>query len=297
MVREWKVDPISGNLLLEDLQSLLNDKTKLVAFTHCSNVVGHVNPVKKITSMVREASEALVIVDGVSYAGHGLPDIQELGSPDVYMLSTYKTFGPHQGVMTVTESARNKLANQGHHFNAEYPSKMLTPAGPDHAQIAACHGISQYFDDLCQWHVGGGSSNDGGDEQITTTAAQRKELQSMIHNTEQSLMLPLLDYLSQQNQSGKVRLIGPSYAEAAADPTLKAPTIAFLPLGSTSNAAELAQQLADEGVMAGYGGFYANRLLEALDIAVDPGVLRLSLVHYNSHEEVSKLTEILDRLL
>ena len=89
-VNEWKVNPESGCLHISDLEQLLTEKTKLVAFTHCSNVVGHVNNVKGVTDLVRSSCDALVVVDGVSYAGHGIPDVKDLGSPDVYMFSTYK---------------------------------------------------------------------------------------------------------------------------------------------------------------------------------------------------------------
>jgi selenocysteine lyase/cysteine desulfurase len=98
-VREWRVNPSNGMLCLDDLEQLLSSKTRLVAFPHCSNIVAHVNPVAEIAVKAHEAScgKALVVCDGVSYCGHGLPNCSLLGA-DIYMFSTYKTFGPHQGV-------------------------------------------------------------------------------------------------------------------------------------------------------------------------------------------------------
>ena len=67
-------------------------------------------------------------VDGVSFAPHGLPDIPAIGA-DIYLFSTYKTFGPHQGVMVIDPALVHQLPNQGHEFNGNSAIKRLTPAG------------------------------------------------------------------------------------------------------------------------------------------------------------------------
>ena len=56
---------------------------------------------------------------------------------DIYLFSSYKTYGPHQGIMVIKESLAELLPNQGHYFNEKFLTKKFTPAGPDHAQIAA----------------------------------------------------------------------------------------------------------------------------------------------------------------
>ena len=94
---------------------------------------------------------AYVCVDGVSYAPHGLPNINEIGAA-IYLFSSYKTYGPHQGIMVIKEALAELLPNQGHYFNAGSPTKRFTPAGPDHAQIAACAGMADYFDLLHDHH-------------------------------------------------------------------------------------------------------------------------------------------------
>ena len=76
----------------------------------------------------------------MGYAPHGMPNLAELRA-DIYLFSSYKTYGPHQGIMVVREALARQLPNQGHFFNSDYLSKRFTPAGPDHAQIAACAGI------------------------------------------------------------------------------------------------------------------------------------------------------------
>ena len=153
-VREWQVDPGSGHLAPEGLDAVLDDSVRLVCFPHCSNVVGEINPVTEITAMAHAAG-AFVCVDGVSYAPHGLPDVGALG-PDIYLFSSYKTYGPHQGIMVVRRRLAELLPNQGHHFNADQLPKRFTPAGPDHAQVAAAAGMVDYFEALHDHHGGPG---------------------------------------------------------------------------------------------------------------------------------------------
>ena len=84
-----------GRLSLDDLRPLLDEKVHFVAMTHCSNVVAEINPVREVADLVHAAG-AVLLVDGVSYCPHGLPDVDALGA-DIYLFSTYKTYGPHQG--------------------------------------------------------------------------------------------------------------------------------------------------------------------------------------------------------
>jgi len=121
VVREWQVNPETGALCGDDLSNLLNERTRLVAFPHCSNIVAHINPVKKWCQLIHQAG-ALALVDGVSAAGHGLPNIGDLGA-DVYLFSLYKTFGPHQGVMVIRSHVEAQLAPQSHYFNSQAQSK------------------------------------------------------------------------------------------------------------------------------------------------------------------------------
>ena len=268
-VREWAVDAQTGRLALSALDALLDRKVRFVAAPHCSNVVGEINPVAEIAARAR-AVGALTIIDGVSYAPHGLPDLAALGA-DIYFFSAYKVFGPHQGIMAVRPEVAMALPNQGHFFNDAKPRYRLTPAGPDHAQIAASSGIVDYLEAVADI---AGDSVPGENPFRRAHAAMRAQ--------EIALSAPLLDYLRQKNS---VRLIGP------ADPDLRAPTIA---LGLSEPGAVVAARLANHGVMAGGGHFYAYRLLEALGIAPDHGVLRLSFVHYTTPAEIDQLIAALD---
>ena len=271
-VREWQVDPETGHLDLAKLEALLDEKVRLVCFPHCSNVVGEINPVVEITALAHAAG-AFVCVDGVSYAPHGLPNVGLMG-PDIYLFSAYKTYGPDQGIMVMRRALGETLPNQGHYFNAGSLYKRFTPAGPDHAQVAASAGMADYADALALHHG------------ITGTAAEKATgVHDLMRAHEVKLLQPLLDYVSAKNS---VRLIGPSHAAG------RAPTVAL----ELAQAGEpVAAELAAHGVMAGGGDFYAVRALKAMGVDPEKGVLRLSFVHYTSEAEVQQLMEALDRVL
>lgn len=274
VLRVWQVDPESGVLDPADLDRLLSTRTRLLAFSHCSNIVAHLNPVTAITARAR-AVGAISVVDGVNYAPHGFPDVDRLGA-DIYLFSLYKTFGPHQGLMVLRPELLDLLGNQGHEFNAAYPRKRLVPAGPDHAQIAAAAGIADYFDALDAHHHADRSD----------TARRPQRIRELLHTAERPLLARLLGYLAAHP---RVRLLGP------ADAAHRAATVALVPL--LRPPAEVAARLAAAGIMAAAGNFYAVRLLRALGVDVERGVLRLSFVHYNSAAEVERLIEALDAAL
>jgi selenocysteine lyase/cysteine desulfurase len=272
-VREWRVDPQTGHLDPADLDNLLSERTRLVAFPHASNIVAEINPVAEIVAKVRGAG-AISVVDGVAAAPHGLPDVQALG-PDVYLFSSYKSYGPHQGVMVVRRALAERAANQGHYFNAGLLHKRFTPAGPDHAQVAAMAGIADYIDALYTRHFSTNLAADG----------RARRVHDLMRGQEVALMRPLLEYLRGRND---IRLLGPAEAEA------RAPTIA---LAHARPGEDLARDLAAHRIMAGGGDFYARRLVEALGIDAEHGVLRLSFLHYTSPAEIDQLIEALDQVL
>lgn len=274
LVREWQVDAHSAELRARDLEALLGPRTRAVAFTHCSNVVGSINAVRELTDAVHRAG-AWAIVDGVSFCPHGLPDVGALGA-DVYVFSLYKVYGPHLGAMVMRRDLNAALPHQGHFFNAGKATARFTPAGPDHAQIAAVNGLMDYLDAVADHH---GFTN-------LPVAARAAAVASLFRHQESVLLQPLLDYLSAHP---RVRMIG---KDRAAD---RAPTVAFTVDGHRCGT--LAARLAESGLGVGAGHFYAYRLIQALGIDADDGVVRASFVHYTSAEEVGRLIQGLDALL
>ena len=272
-VKEWRISPETGLLDPQDLQALLDDDVRMVCFPHCSNVVGAVNPVVEINAMIRTAG-AYSCVDGVSYAPHGFPNVDALGA-DIYLFSAYKTYGPHQGVMVIRRELGMSLPNQGHYFNADSLYKRFTPAGPDHAQVAACAGMADYLDEVHAHHFGGDAA----------PAVRCAQVHDLFRAHEVQLTQPILDYLATKNSA---QLIGPESAED------RAPTIA---VKLQMPGEEAAEKLVPFGVMAGGGDFYAVRPLEAMNIAPEHGVLRLSFVHYTGPEDVERLLNALEHIL
>ena len=273
VIREWQVDAQTGSLDLEDLEKLITERTRLVTMPHCSNIVAEFNNLAAASAKAHDAG-ALLVADGVSFAPHGLPDIVSLGA-DIYLMSLYKTFGPHQGLMYVQKDLLNRLGNQGHYFNAQLTDKRFTPAGPDHGQISAANGIADYYEALYAHHF----------DDDASPAEQARQINDLFRRHESRLADKLLAYLRGRND---VRILGPDTAEN------RAATIA---LEVNRPAAEIASALAEHKIMAGAGHFYAVRLLEAMNVPPVPGVLRLSFVHYTSESEIDQLINALDQAL
>jgi cysteine desulfurase family protein (TIGR01976 family) len=274
VVREWRVDPDTAELRLDDLEVLLGSRTRAVAFTHCSNVVASIHAVREITRRIHDAG-AWAIVDGVSFCPHGMPDLAATGA-DVYFFSLYKVYGPHLGAMYLRRERNEWLPNQGHFFNADKALARFTPAGPDHAQIAAVNGVMDYMDAVADHHGKSGAP----------VAERAEAVRSMFRDHESRLLQPLLDFLAAHP---KVRLIGKRSAPE------RAPTVSFTADGWRSH--DLAGKLAEFKLGVGVGHFYTYRLVEALGIDTDDGVVRTSFVHYTSPSEVERLIQALDQLL
>ena len=272
-LREWALDPATGSLDPAGLQKLLADgRVRLVAFPHCSNVIAEINDVAALAAMARAAG-ARTVVDGVSYAPHGFPDVTALGC-DAYLFSAYKTYGPHQGIMVLREGFGMELPGQAHFFNHGTLYKRHTPAGPDHAQVAACAGMADYVDALAAAH---GISGDA--------LARNTAVHDLMRAQEVAVIAPLLDYLAARND---VRLIGPR------DAARRAPTVAV----ELDRVAEpVSEELGRKGIACWAGDFYAVRPLAALGIDRAKGVLRMSATHYTSAEDVTRLIAALDEVL
>lgn len=273
-VREWQVDPATGELRLADLETLLNESTSLITFPHCSNIVGSENDVAAICKLAKQAG-AYTIVDGVSYAPHGFCDVGALGA-DAYLFSMYKTYSVHQGLMVLRSELADYLPNQSHYFNAGDARKRMVPAGPDHAQVAAADAVLDY--------VAATMPDHGGDLRLACETAKQQWQEH-----EASLLQPVLRWLDAR---AGVRIIGP--IEAAGN-LHRCPTVAFVSDRHASQA--IASSLVADGIMASAGGFYANRLLEATGVDLADGVVRLSWVHYTSADDITALLDALDRAL
>jgi selenocysteine lyase/cysteine desulfurase len=278
-IHEWRTDPDTGLLDIAEFESLLSERTRLVTVPHASNIVGQENDVASIAARAH-AVGARVIVDGVSFVPHTIPDVAALGA-DVYLFSMYKTYSVHQGLMVVRNGLLAELPNQAHFFNAGSPDKRLNPAGPDHAQVAAAGAVLDYVTELHTAH--GGSTND-------TLSDACRRVSALWRAQEDSLSAQLLAALAGRDD---VRLIGPAALDAA--PGHRCPTIAFSPLALDPDVVQAG--LVERGVQTSAGSYYADRVLDGLGVDPSRGVVRLSFVHYTDQSDIDRALTALDEVL
>jgi cysteine desulfurase family protein (TIGR01976 family) len=280
VVREWGVEPETGRLEPAGLERLLSRRTRLVCVPQCSNIAGEINDIPAITRLAHEAG-ALVAVDAVSYAPHILADVRALDA-DIYYFSLYKVYGPHQGLMFVRREVLDRLEHQGHYFLGDDPAKRLTPAGPQHGEIACAGGVIDYLEDVHSHHYTDEGRQAAGPRAAVAAVMER------FHLHETLLANRVLTYLREKG----CRIIGPDRAE----PHRRAATIAFTsPKASPGN---ILAHLTARKIAAGGGShFYAPRLLEAIGIDPEEGVMRLSFVHYNTDADVDRVLEALGEII
>jgi cysteine desulfurase family protein (TIGR01976 family) len=278
-IKEWRTDPVTGMLDIEVFESLLSERTGLVTVPHASNIVGKENDVTRITTLAH-AVGARVIVDGVSFAPHSIPDVAAIGA-DVYLFSLYKTYSVHQGLMVVRAGLMAELPNQSHFFNDNVADKRLNPAGPDHAQVASAAAVLDYVEALHRHH--GGAEPD----RLRTAVAA---VSALWREHEDSLTPMLLDVLVDRDD---VRLVGPAALDSATGH--RCPTVAFSPLALDPQV--VAHELVERGIQTSSGHYYAARMLDGVGIDPDRGVVRLSFVHYTSRADVERAVEALDTVL
>lgn len=277
VVKEWRFHPDTAALEPSDLEALLTERTRLVCFTHCSNVTGGVNDVAGITRRAHEAG-ALVCVDGVAYAPHRALDVKAW-DVDFYLCSLYKVYGPHLSLLYAKRAHVERAANNNHYFLADKLPLKLNPGGPNHELTAALAGVTDYFDALHAHHFG---------QTNLPLHGRIKQISGLMAEHEERIAAPFVDFL--RSKPG-VRLIG----KQTMDKDQRAPTFSFTVEGHSP--ADLARSLAEHRIGVGHGDFYAARCIESLGLAEQGGVLRASMVHYNSEDDVRRLIDALDAVL
>lgn len=271
----WKIDPASFECPLSSLEAILKaGKVKVVAFPHVSNLLGEVVDVPAITSLAHRYG-ARVVVDGVAYAPHRPIDV-EAWDVDWYVYSTYKVYGPHMSALYGRQDAIEELTGPNHFFLP----KDLVPykfelGGASHEGCAGLLALKSYLNFIA------GENGEASRRAVERAFNRMGEL-------ELPLQAELIDYL--RNKAG-VSIIGPATAGIE-----RIPTISFLVEGKRSkDVCEAVDSTGRFGIKRGH--MYAYRMCEALGIDTDDGVVRVSMVHYNTHEEVAEFIRALDRLI
>lgn len=256
LVLKWWLPKSTINPKLEpsDLDALLSEKTVLVTCTHASNILGTIHDISAISAKVHTIPGALFCVDGVALAPHRQLDMQALGV-DFYAFSWYKVYGPHISLLYASDKGLAATQSLGHYFN---PDKTLADklglAGSSYELTASIPAVVGYF----------------GEEPEKAWAE--------IERREGELQGALLEYL---NARSDVKVCG----EKQADTKKRVSTISFVVDGKKSEHVVRAVDRASEGKMGvRWGGFYSVRLLEQVLGLGKDGVVRVSMLHYNTCE-------------
>lgn len=276
VLKIWPLDKETLTLNLADLAPLMSERTRLVCVTHCSNILGTINPIREIADFVH-ARGAKICVDAVAYAPHRAVDVQAL-DVDYYVFSLYKTFGPHYALMYGKYDLLLELDPLYHYFYGKdkVPGK-LEPGNPNYELAYSTCGIVDYLVAL--------------GEQAGETGTVRRKIEAAyaaITRQEDLLAERLLAYLRSRNDCSIV-------GQPVNRDSSRVPTIAFRFDGR--EASELCRAMDGEKIAMRFGDFHSRRLAEYLGLTDHGGMLRVSMVHYNTLDEVDRFTAALDRIL
>ncbi len=273
-----EVDLEDCTLDLDHLHSLITPRTKLVAVGYASNLSGTINDVKTITEWAHEAG-ALVFVDAVQYAPHGLIDVREINC-DFLACSAYKFFGPHVGILYGKAEHLARLT--------AYKVRPAPDAAPDkwetgtknHEGLAGVTAAIDYIAELGSVYG-----------RALFSASRREKLQAAwaeIERYEQMLIERLITGIQVINGA---RIYG---ITNRADWKSRVATVSLRKEGTTPR--QLAEALAAENVFAWDGNCYALALSEALGVEESGGLLRLGLVHYNTLDEIDHALRVIEKV-
>lgn len=277
-VRTVDVDVRDCTLDLADLEAKLSRRTRLVAVGYASNAVGTINPVKRIVELAHAAG-ALTYVDAVHYAPHGPIDVGDLGT-DFLATSVYKWFGPHLGALYARAEVLDRLPA----YKVRPAHDRLETGTQDFEAIAGALAAVDYLRTV-------GVASGAVTAADVAGASRRTQLvgsMAAISAYERELSRR---FLSEISGIPGLHLWGIADPSRTAERT---PTFALTFDAISPRAA--AEELGRQGIYAWDGDFYAQALIERLDLFEGGGVLRLGLVHYSTADEVDRTIEAVSRL-
>lgn len=278
-VRTWGLPSDGARACdVEDLAPMLSERTRLVVFPQTSNIFGEVTDLRPIVEAAHGVG-ARVVVDGVAFAPHQAVDVRAWGV-DWYVYSAYKVYGPHMGALFGTRGALSELTGPNHFFidKSEYPRKFELGSA-SHEGCAGLLALGEYLSFL----AGEEPPGEGGEVPRRTVERAFAAMRAR----EMPLQKRLVEYLAQR---GDVRLLGPRDGGAG-----RVATVSFTHRERTSR--EIALAANERGLGIRYGNFYSYRLCESLGLDPADGVVRASMVHYNTLGEVERLIEFFEGYL
>lgn len=283
-VRWLRLDPASAELRLDDLDAIVTERTRLVAVTGASNLLGTKPPVARIAARAH-AIGALVYVDGVHYTALAEVDVAALGA-DFFVCSPYKFFGPHCAALAADPALLERI-----HPDKLLPSTNRVPERFEFGTLpyelmAGATAAVDFIAGLAPQdaaHAGaGGQTREAG-----RVLSRRERLASAHHLiAEHELRLRMRIEEAITGWSGRVTL-----HSRAADRT---PTLFLTFADRDADGAYAA--LAAERILAPVDTFYAHEPFRALGLPVDKG-MRVGVAAYNDDEDVERLIAGLERFL
>lgn len=272
-------NPYSFAYEVEDLLPLITAKTRLVAFSACSNILGSIVPVKDVIAAARSRAAELGVrkiefsVDCVAYAPHRRMDVQDW-DVDYAVFSFYKVFGPHiSALYTRAAALRSSVASIAHHFlRVDTVGYKLQPGGPGYELVHGAAGVPIYLRSL--------TPEGTLEAAFVASAAQESALSDRF-----------LGFL--RGYAPRVRIVGDAHNGSS-----RAPTISFVVQGIRSR--DIVRACDETGTIGiRYGHFYAYTVVTEMDpkVDIDDGVVRVSLVHYNTVDEVDRIIDVLKGVL
>jgi cysteine desulfurase family protein (TIGR01976 family) len=260
-------DPETGELPATAIEAVLTDRTRLVAVTAASNLIGTRPPIAQIAAAVHAAG-AQLFVDGVHYTAHAFVDLAALGA-DFYVCSPYKFFGPHCGVL-----AADPALLAGIHPDKLLPSTDVVPERFELGTLPyeTLAGVTAAVDFIAG--LGGLATG----TQSRRTVSRRERIRGS-----QRLVEVHEDALRERLEAGLSRVPGVIRYSRAAERTATV-LVGFAGL----SAAAVAEQLAARGILAPSGSFYALDASRHLGLG-DDGALRIGLAAYSTAGEIDLL--------
>ncbi len=277
VVKIWEVNSDTQEFELEDLKALINDRTRLVTMVHASNILGTINPIKEAAKIAHD-NDALFAVDGVAYAPHRSLDMQDW-DVDFYIFSTYKVYGPHSAVMYGKLELLEKIPSINHYFINKSPYKFQ-PGNKNFELMYSMSGLTDYLRELHDHHFPDGTSVSDQDKY--------DKVFDLIADHEERLSNRFIDYLKTRSD---ITIIG----ESSGDQSKRVPTISFY--HESRKSSEIVEKIDPYGIGIRFGDFYAKKIINALGIEEKDGPIRVSLVHYNTLEEVDQLIQAFEEIL
>ncbi|ESY83042.1 aminotransferase [Mesorhizobium sp. LNHC221B00] len=267
--RSWQVEEAT-------LNDLLSDKTRLLALNYASNLTGSINRVKSLTAIAKQAG-ALVYVDAVQFAPHGLIDVQELGC-DFLICSAYKFFGPHMGILWGRLDIIDGLKAYKCRCSSNGLPERFELGTPQIELMAGLTAAVDYFAEL------GGAAGQGGSRRQKLARAFEASIAY-----ENRLAQRLIDGLA--DISG-LTIHGITDPKRLGD---RVPTVSFTVDGIVPET--IVRQMNAENIFLWSGHNYAWEIVHQLGIPAEQGVVRIGIAHYNTSDEIDETLESVHRVV